>query len=130
VAVGQEANVCATNALARAAVGRRVFGAGAGEGAREFKEMVEELMQLAGVFNIGDFVPARVRRRLRLGSRPPHGIATERMEARFLFFFDNNSGNFPRTRRRVLYPGEIGEVCEGRDGGEISAGRNRTHLIE
>jgi hypothetical protein len=78
VAVGQEANVCATNALARAAVGRRVFGAGAGEGAREFKEMVEELMQLAGVFNIGDFVPARVRRRLRLGSRPPHGIASSR----------------------------------------------------
>ena len=58
VAVGQEANVCATNALARAAVGRRVFGSAAGEGAREFKEMVVELMQLAGVFNIGDFVPA------------------------------------------------------------------------
>uniref|UniRef100_A0ACD6AT36 Uncharacterized protein n=1 Tax=Avena sativa TaxID=4498 RepID=A0ACD6AT36_AVESA len=61
VAVGQEANVCATNALARAAVGRRVFGgsaAAAGEGAKEFKDMVVELMQLAGVFNIGDFVPA------------------------------------------------------------------------
>jgi len=58
LAVGQEANVCATNALARAAVGRRVFGDGVGEGAREFKDMVVELMQLAGVFNIGDFVPA------------------------------------------------------------------------
>ncbi|XP_047060863.1 flavonoid 3'-monooxygenase CYP75B3-like [Lolium rigidum] len=58
VAVGQEANVCATNALARAAVGRRVFGGSAGGGAREFKDMVVELMQLAGVFNIGDFVPA------------------------------------------------------------------------
>nr|BAJ95115.1 predicted protein [Hordeum vulgare subsp. vulgare] len=58
VAVGQEANVCATNALALAAVGRRVFGHGVGEGAREFKDMVVELMQLAGVFNIGDFVPA------------------------------------------------------------------------
>lgn len=51
-------NVCATNALARAAVGRRMFGDGVGEGAREFKDMVVELMQLAGVFNIGDFVPA------------------------------------------------------------------------
>jgi flavonoid 3'-monooxygenase len=58
VAVGQEANVCATNALARAAVGKRVFGSAAGDGAREFKDMVVELMQLAGVFNIGDFVPA------------------------------------------------------------------------
>jgi len=58
VPLGQEANVCATNALARAAVGRQVFGEGAGEGAREFKDMVVELMQLAGVFNIGDFVPA------------------------------------------------------------------------
>ncbi|KAI5020826.1 hypothetical protein ZWY2020_045714 [Hordeum vulgare] len=58
VAVGQEANVCATNALALVAVGRRVFGHGVGEGAREFKDMVVELMQLAGVFNIGDFVPA------------------------------------------------------------------------
>lgn len=60
VAVGQEANVCATNALARAAVGRRVFFSGGGGGAdsREFKEMVVELMQLAGVFNLGDFIPA------------------------------------------------------------------------
>ncbi|KAM3299223.1 hypothetical protein ACQJBY_040614 [Aegilops geniculata] len=58
VAIGQEANVCATNALARAAVGRRVIGDGVGESAREFKGMVIELMQLAGVFNIGDFVPA------------------------------------------------------------------------
>jgi len=29
-----------------------------GEEAREFKDMVVELMQLAGVFNVGDFVPA------------------------------------------------------------------------
>jgi len=53
------ANVCATNTLARATVGRRVFAADGGEGAsREFKDMVVELMQLAGVFNVGDFVPA------------------------------------------------------------------------
>ncbi|TKV93697.1 hypothetical protein SEVIR_9G242900v4 [Setaria viridis] len=58
VALGQAANVCATNTLARATVGRRVFAVDGGEGAREFKEMVVELMQLAGVFNVGDFVPA------------------------------------------------------------------------
>ncbi|CAL4925133.1 unnamed protein product [Urochloa decumbens] len=58
VALGQAANVCATNTLARATVGRRVFAVGGDDGAREFKEMVVELMQLAGVFNVGDFVPA------------------------------------------------------------------------
>ncbi|XP_006665050.1 flavonoid 3'-monooxygenase CYP75B3 [Oryza brachyantha] len=57
VVLGQEANVCATNTLARATIGRRVFAVDGGEGAREFKEMVVELMQLAGVFNVGDFVP-------------------------------------------------------------------------
>ncbi|RVW85603.1 Flavonoid 3'-monooxygenase [Vitis vinifera] len=42
-------------------LGRRVFGDGSGgedPKADEFKEMVVELMVLAGVFNIGDFVPA------------------------------------------------------------------------
>ncbi|CAN6311014.1 unnamed protein product, partial [Urochloa humidicola] len=58
VALGQAANVCATNTLARATVGRRVFAVGGDEGAREFKEMVVDLMQLPGVFNVGDFVPA------------------------------------------------------------------------
>ncbi|KAG6529048.1 flavonoid 3'-monooxygenase CYP75B137-like [Zingiber officinale] len=56
VNVGQAVNVCATNALARAMLGRRVFeeeGAASGE----FKEMVVELMRLAGEFNVGDFVP-------------------------------------------------------------------------
>lgn len=58
VDVGGEVNSCATNALARVAVGRRVFGRPEEkEGAEEFKEMVAELMRLAGVFNIGDFVP-------------------------------------------------------------------------
>nr|AAV74194.1 flavonoid 3'-hydroxylase [Sorghum bicolor]AAV74195.1 flavonoid 3'-hydroxylase [Sorghum bicolor] len=57
----QVANVCATNTLARATVGRRVFAVDGGEEAREFKDMVVELMQLAGVFNVGDFVPALAR---------------------------------------------------------------------
>ncbi|PKU68301.1 flavonoid 3'-monooxygenase CYP75B3-like [Dendrobium catenatum] len=54
VDIGGEVNTCVTNALARATVGRRVFGE---KGAEEFKEMVVELLRLAGVFNIGDFVP-------------------------------------------------------------------------
>nr|A0A4D6Q415.1 RecName: Full=Flavonoid 3'-monooxygenase CYP75B137; AltName: Full=Cytochrome P450 1; Short=CcCYP1; AltName: Full=Cytochrome P450 75B137; AltName: Full=Flavonoid 3'-hydroxylase CYP75B137 [Crocosmia x crocosmiiflora]QCF41215.1 flavonoid 3'-hydroxylase [Crocosmia x crocosmiiflora] len=59
VNLGKALNVCATNALARAMLGRRVF---ADEDAQlaeadEFKEMVVELMRLAGVFNVGDFVP-------------------------------------------------------------------------
>jgi flavonoid 3'-monooxygenase len=58
VALGQVANVCATNTVARATVGRRVFAVDGGEEAREFKDMVVELMQLSGVFNVGDFVPA------------------------------------------------------------------------
>lgn len=55
VNVGEAANICATNALARALLGRPVFEER--EEAREFKEMVVELMRLAGVFNVGDFVP-------------------------------------------------------------------------
>ncbi|KAJ0754593.1 putative flavonoid 3'-monooxygenase [Helianthus annuus] len=42
-------------------LGRRVFGDGSGGGdpkADEFKDMVVELMVLAGEFNIGDFIPA------------------------------------------------------------------------
>uniref|UniRef100_J3N1R5 flavonoid 3'-monooxygenase n=2 Tax=Oryza brachyantha TaxID=4533 RepID=J3N1R5_ORYBR len=60
VVLGKEVNVCTTNALSRAAVGRRVFAAGAGdgEGAREFKEIVLEVMEVGGVLNVGDFVPA------------------------------------------------------------------------
>ncbi|KAI3454727.1 hypothetical protein Pfo_011390 [Paulownia fortunei] len=53
-------NVCATNAIARVMLGRRVVGHGHGGGdekAEEFKSMVVELMVLAGVFNIGDFIP-------------------------------------------------------------------------
>ncbi|GMH21924.1 hypothetical protein Nepgr_023767 [Nepenthes gracilis] len=61
VQLGQLLNVCTTNALARVMLGRKVFHDGAEKGdpkADEFKEMVVELMVLAGVFNIGDFVPA------------------------------------------------------------------------
>ncbi|TKY73318.1 Flavonoid 3'-monooxygenase [Spatholobus suberectus] len=49
------------NALARVVIGRRVFNDGNGgcdPRADEFKAMVVELMVLAGVFNIGDFIPS------------------------------------------------------------------------
>ncbi|KAL0415986.1 UNVERIFIED_CONTAM: Flavonoid 3'-monooxygenase [Sesamum latifolium] len=58
--LGQMLNVCATNAIARVMLGRRVVGhehGGGDERAEEFKAMVVELMVLAGVFNIGDFIP-------------------------------------------------------------------------
>ncbi|WCJ35851.1 Cytochrome P450 superfamily protein [Euphorbia peplus] len=61
VNLGQLLNLCATNALGRVMIGHRVFGDGSGGGdskAEEFKSMVVELMTLAGVFNIGDFIPA------------------------------------------------------------------------
>ncbi|KAL5815736.1 hypothetical protein ACOSQ3_026510 [Xanthoceras sorbifolium] len=61
VNLGQLLNVCAVNALGRVMLGRRLFGDGSGGGdpkADEFKSMVVELMVLAGVFNIGDFIPA------------------------------------------------------------------------
>nr|BBG28367.1 flavonoid 3'-hydroxylase 1 [Cymbidium hybrid cultivar] len=58
VDVGGAVNTCTTNALTQVTVGRRVFGGREEkEGAEEFKEMVVELMNLAGVFNFGDFVP-------------------------------------------------------------------------
>ncbi|XWS60453.1 hypothetical protein CRYUN_Cryun07bG0037700 [Craigia yunnanensis] len=61
VNLGQLLNVCTVNALGRVMLGQRVFGDGSGgadQQADEFKSMVVELMVLAGVFNIGDFVPA------------------------------------------------------------------------
>ncbi|XP_076960148.1 flavonoid 3'-monooxygenase-like [Bidens hawaiensis] len=57
VKLGQVLNVCTTNALARVMLGRRVFGDGDPK-ADEFKDMVVEMMVLAGEFNIGDFIPA------------------------------------------------------------------------
>ncbi|CAA3001091.1 flavonoid 3'-monooxygenase [Olea europaea var. sylvestris] len=61
VNLAQLLNVCTTNAIARVMLGRRVVGDGSGGGdakADEFKSMVVEMMTLAGVFNIGDFIPA------------------------------------------------------------------------
>lgn len=61
IQLGQLLNVCTTNALSRAMLGRRVFGDGTGKSdtkSEEFKDMVMEVMVLAGEFNIGDFVPA------------------------------------------------------------------------
>ncbi|KAJ8643832.1 hypothetical protein MRB53_005580 [Persea americana] len=61
VNLGQMLNVCTTNALARVMIGRRVFAdllsGGDHKDAGVFKEMVVEMMVLAGVFNVGDFVP-------------------------------------------------------------------------
>ncbi|XP_050226086.1 flavonoid 3'-monooxygenase [Mercurialis annua] len=60
--LGQLLNVCVTNALGRVMIGRRVFSddirGGAAKEADNFKSMVVELMKLAGVFNIGEFIPA------------------------------------------------------------------------
>nr|QKV26467.1 flavonoid 3' hydroxylase 1 [Panax notoginseng] len=61
VKLGQLLNVCTTNALGRVMLGRRVFRDGSSAvdpKADEFKEMVVELMVLAGEFSIGDFIPA------------------------------------------------------------------------
>ncbi|MCD7455082.1 hypothetical protein HAX54_026985 [Datura stramonium] len=61
IKLGQLLNVCTTNALARVMLGKRVFADGTGgidPQAEEFKSMVVEMMVLAGVFNIGDFIPA------------------------------------------------------------------------
>nr|BAB87838.1 flavonoid 3'-hydroxylase [Torenia hybrid cultivar] len=60
VPIGQMLNVCATNALSRVMMGRRVVGHADGTNdakAEEFKAMVVELMVLSGVFNISDFIP-------------------------------------------------------------------------
>nr|AYV65219.1 flavonoid 3'-hydroxylase [Rosa hybrid cultivar] len=61
VNLAQLLNLCTVNALGRVMVGRRVFGDGSGGDdpkADEFKSMVVEMMVLAGVFNIGDFIPS------------------------------------------------------------------------
>ncbi|KAM7471459.1 hypothetical protein LguiA_009642 [Lonicera macranthoides] len=62
VNLGKLINVCTTNALGRVMIGRRVFGEESGgkdakAKADEFKKMVVEVMVLAGVFNLGDFIP-------------------------------------------------------------------------
>ncbi|GFQ05208.1 flavonoid 3'-monooxygenase [Phtheirospermum japonicum] len=55
--IGKMLNVCTTNAIARVMIGRRVVDHGFDAKAEEFKAMVVELMVLAGVFNVGDFIP-------------------------------------------------------------------------
>ncbi|CAA7026975.1 unnamed protein product [Microthlaspi erraticum] len=58
VNLGQLVNMCVVNALGREMIGRRLFSAGADHKAEEFRGMVTEMMSLAGVFNIGDFIPS------------------------------------------------------------------------
>ncbi|KAL3632859.1 cytochrome P450 [Castilleja foliolosa] len=60
VTIGDMISVCVTNGIARVMLGRRVVGYGCSGGdakAEDFKTMVDELLTLAGVFNIGDFIP-------------------------------------------------------------------------
>ncbi|KAE8725652.1 Transmembrane protein adipocyte-associated 1 isoform 1 [Hibiscus syriacus] len=61
VNLGQLLHLCNVNALGRVMMGKRVFGDCSGAAdpqADEFKLMVAELLELSGVFNIGDFIPA------------------------------------------------------------------------
>ncbi|KAK1265210.1 Flavonoid 3'-monooxygenase [Acorus gramineus] len=82
VNVGKILNMCATNALSRALMGRRVFGE-AEAAAEEFKEMVVELMVVAGEFNVGDFVWG-------LGWLDPQGVVgrMKKLHRRFDGFLD------------------------------------------
>ncbi|KAL4566475.1 hypothetical protein LXL04_030590 [Taraxacum kok-saghyz] len=60
VKLGQLLSICTTNALARVTIGIRVVGNGSRGGdpkADVVNDMVVELIQLAGEFNIGDFIP-------------------------------------------------------------------------
>nr|BAT21088.1 flavonoid 3'-hydroxylase [Delphinium semibarbatum] len=59
VNLGQLLTVCTTNALSRALLGQKVFRDSSGDKqSDDFKQMVVEMMVVAGVFNIGDFIPA------------------------------------------------------------------------
>ncbi|VFQ74970.1 unnamed protein product [Cuscuta campestris] len=61
VTLGQLLYVCATNALSRVLIGRKVFPdqtATIDPKADEFKSIVVEMMVVAGAFNVGDFIPA------------------------------------------------------------------------
>ncbi|KAL6883751.1 hypothetical protein ACP4OV_011165 [Aristida adscensionis] len=104
VALGRAVNVCTTNALSRAAVGRRVFAA-AGEGAREFKEIVLEVMQVGGVLNVGDFVPA-------LRWLDPQGVVA-RMKKLHRRYDDMMNGIIAERRAGVKPDGEEGKDLLG-----------------
>ncbi|CAN6363266.1 unnamed protein product [Urochloa humidicola] len=114
VPVGKAVNVCTTNALSRAAVGRRVFAAAAGngeEGAREFKEIVLEVMRVGGVLNVGDFVPA-------LRWLDPQGVVAK-MKRLHRRFDEMMNGVIADHRRKddagvVVTPAD-GEEGEGKD---------------
>ncbi|KAJ3673846.1 hypothetical protein LUZ60_005838 [Juncus effusus] len=82
VNLGQTTYVCAMDALSRASVGWKVFGEG--KEAREFKQMVVELMQLAGVFNVGDFVKG-------VAWMDPQGVVgkMKKLHKRYDDFFDS-----------------------------------------
>nr|ABB43030.1 flavonoid 3'5'-hydroxylase [Pericallis cruenta] len=56
VKLDQQLNVCFANTLSRMMLDRRVFGDGDPK-ADDYKDMVVELMTLAGQFNIGDYIP-------------------------------------------------------------------------
>nr|ATG29929.1 CYP75B115 [Taxus chinensis] len=58
VNLGETLNVCTANVLGQVMFSKRVFESRGDSKASEFREMVIELMVLAGVFNIGDFVPS------------------------------------------------------------------------
>ena len=59
IRVGDILTVCTANILTRGMMGRRLFvQENQGEMARQFREMTVELNHLAGVFLVGDFVPA------------------------------------------------------------------------
>ncbi|KAM3213151.1 hypothetical protein ACQJBY_065887 [Aegilops geniculata] len=105
VAVGKAANVCTTNALSRAAVGLRVFAAAGTElGAKEFKEIVLEVMEVGGVLNVGDFVPA-------LRWLDPQGVVA-RLKKLHRRFDDMMNGIIAERRAGA---GTAGEEKEGKD---------------
>nr|AKP92850.1 flavonoid 3'5'-hydroxylase [Osteospermum hybrid cultivar] len=87
VKLSQLLNVCTANTLARMMLDMRLFGDGNGSGdpkADEFKDMVVELMTLAGKFNIGDFIPM-------LDWMDLQGVTTKmkKVHDRFDSFLDN-----------------------------------------
>ncbi|XP_025828362.1 flavonoid 3'-monooxygenase CYP75B4-like isoform X1 [Panicum hallii] len=106
VPLGKAVNVCTTNALSRAAVGRRVFAAAGNEGAREFKEIVLEVMQVGGVLNVGDFVPA-------LRWLDPQGVVAK-MKKLHRRFDDMMNGIIADRKAGVIMPaGEEGKDLLG-----------------
>ncbi|KAJ3704153.1 hypothetical protein LUZ61_007858 [Rhynchospora tenuis] len=82
VDVSHVINVCSMDALSKALVGWKVCGEA--KEASEFKSMVVELMQLAGVFNVGDFVKG-------LAWIDPQGVVRKmkKLHKRFDKFFDS-----------------------------------------